>query len=169
MEEIRIRKCENAIPENIFGDGTLKISCRINGKEITSNDCEKCMNYRSKYIEYPIEVASIELAEGFDLYKKSIGRIVRIKPCFEETEEKEYLGIFLGELFSCNAVSYKRKEKHLTVTPVLNPAIYVPELKQIVYGYESWWSFIENKDEISLISRDESLKQFFIHIFEENQ
>lgn len=169
MDKIRIRKCANAIPDIILGDGKLKISCCIDGKEITGNDCETCMNYRSKYIEYPIEVTSIELAEGFDLYKKSIGRIVRIKPCFEETEEKEYLGIFLGELFSCNAVSYKRQEKHLTVTPVLNPAIYVPELKQIVYGYESWWSFIENKDEISLISRDESLKQFFINIFEENQ
>lgn len=169
MEEIKIRKCENAIPEIIFGDGTLKISCRINGKEITSNDCEKCMNYRSKYIEYPIEVASIELAEGFDLYKKSIGRIVRIKPCFEETEEKEYLGIFLGELFSCNAVSYKRKEKHLTVTPVLNPAIYVPELKQIVYGYESWWSFIENKDEIYSISKDDGLSHFFMDLYEDNQ
>lgn len=137
MGETRIRKCTNAIPDIVFGNGTLKISCRIDGKEITGSDCEACMNYRSKYIEYPIEVASIELAEGFDLYKKSIGRIVRIKQCFEETEGKEYLGIFMGEIFSFNAVSYKRQEQHLVINPVLNPVIYIPEIKRIVYGYES--------------------------------
>lgn len=169
MEEKRIRKCANAIPDIRFGDGMLKISCRIEGKDITESNCEACMNYRSKYIEYPIEVASIELAEGFDLYKKSIGRPVRIKPCFEETEEKEYLGIFLGELFSCNAVSYKKQEKHLTITSVLNPAIYVPELKQIVYGYESWWSFVENKDEVNTISKDEELSRFFMDLYEKIQ
>ncbi|WP_373261955.1 hypothetical protein [Hungatella hathewayi] len=169
MEETRIRKCTNAIPDIAFGDGMLKISCRIEERQITENDCEACINYRSKYIEYPIKVCSIELAEGLDLYKKSVGKIVRIKRCLEETEEKEYLGILLGEMFSCNAVSYKRKTGLLVVNPVLNPAIYVPELKKIVYGYESWWSFVQSQDEIKSISKDDVLRQFFIRILEENK
>ena len=30
-----------------------------------------------------------------------------------------------------------------------NPAIFVPELKKIIYGYESWWGAITNKDDLS--------------------
>lgn len=147
MEEKRIRRCAYAMPDIVFAKETIKITCQIDEKEITEHDCETCPKYRSRYIEYPIEVSSIELADGVNLYKNSVGRIVRIKPCLEETEGKEYLGIFLGEMFSFNAVSYKRQEKHLVINPVLNPAIYIPELKRIVYGYESWWSFMEDEEE----------------------
>lgn len=124
MGETRIRKCVNAIPDITFGNGMPKISCRLEEREITKNDCEACINYRSKYIEYPIEVCSIELLKGLDLYKKSVGKIVRIKPCLEETGEKEYLGILIGEMFSCNAVSYETKTGHLVVMSV-DPVQYV--------------------------------------------
>lgn len=105
---------------------------------ISEELCNSCQAFQSRYIEFPITVSNINLppSDG-DLYKKSIGSIVRVSPCGEEYKGKSFYGILLGELPYFPTVSFKHNE--LTFKMLPNPAIFVPELKKIIYGAESWW------------------------------
>ena len=51
---------------------------------VSNEDCEACECYKSRYIEYPIQVNAIETEklEGMMMYAS--GCPVRIKPCAEE-------------------------------------------------------------------------------------
>lgn len=122
---------------------------------VTCEQCENCEYYKSRYIEYPIVVNGIEKKklEGWDMNRSGVP--VRIKPCGKEYGGKTYLGMYLGELPWTSGVSYNEETKMLTVNPVCNPAIYVFALKKIIFGAESWWSAIENPDDLKDISEEE--------------
>ena len=106
--------------------------------------CEKCLRFKSKYIEYPITVNKINLNKAFNLYNEKVGARVKVKICENEYKDKEFDGILLGEIPVQNQVSYNETDGILTVTPVSNPAIYIEKLKRVVYGFESWWHIVEN-------------------------
>lgn len=122
-----------------------------------------CDNYKSKYIEYPIEVSKIKV--DWDLYsldKESIGKFVRISPCAEEYKGKTYLGLFLGDLPGGPSVSYSDEAKVLTIKPFMNPAIYVFDLKKIVFGMESWWGVVESEDDLKKITLETINDQWYV-------
>ena len=113
----------------------------LNVKNVSRKDCENCSKFSSRYIEYPITVNGIESEE--------------IKPCGEEYENKSYLGIYLGELPISISASYDEDTGILRNRAVNNPAIFVPELKRIIYGYESWWREIESAEDVKGISDED--------------
>jgi hypothetical protein len=39
-----------------------------------------------------------------------------------------------------------------------NPAIFVPELNDIVYGAASWWGEIEDEDELNDLITDDTIE-----------
>lgn len=127
--------------------------------EIDRATCEECPHFNSKYIEYPITIDEIEnrFAEDceIDLYERRIGDFVKIRPCSEKYNNKTYLGIMLGYLPIGAGINYFRDTKKLQVSARKNPAIYVPELKKIIYGMESWWGFINSPDELKDITNDD--------------
>lgn len=128
--------------------------CRKNGNwdEIDGEHiCENCEHYKCKYIEYPIEIKNIQ-TEKFDyegLYKNKVGKFVKIRLC-DEKDKKTYLGILLGELPTQHHITYD-KEQNLNIKAITNPAIFVFELNKIVFGYESWWSVIEDASDAEKI------------------
>lgn len=105
-----------------------------NVKNVSRKDCESCSKFSSRYIEYPITVNGIESEEikphtlGYEC-----GTLCEIRPCGEEYENKSYLGIYLGELPISISTSYDTNTGVLKNRAVNNPAIFVPELKKIIY------------------------------------
>jgi hypothetical protein len=78
-----------------------------------------------------------------------------VRPCNEKYGNKTYLGIFLGEADIGLFISHYPDTKELSITRHYNPAIFVPELKEIIYGSGSWWGKINSEEELKEISDDD--------------
>ena len=48
-----------------------------------------------------------------------------------------------------------------------NPAIFVPELKQIIYGCESWWGIIDDLNELKDITEEEIESVWYVRLLKE--
>jgi hypothetical protein len=77
--------------------------------------------------------------------------LVSVKPC---KEDKTFIGIYLGDVPRSTSLS-KEGEQIQVEFSSYNPAMYVPELKRVVYGYESWWHEIESIDEFKKITKED--------------
>lgn len=81
--------------------------------------------------------------------KRGCGIPVKIRSCKKEHGDKTYFGILLGDIAN-SIISEIDDNGNITISHSLyNPAIFVPELNDIIYGYESWWSKIKNKEELN--------------------
>lgn len=119
--------------------------------EFKQNFC--CGHYTSRYIEYPITVSKINAnTEMYTLGKGRIGKFVKIRPCGEEYGNKTYLGLFLGDLSIGIHITHNPETLELNASYLCNPAIFVFDLNKIVYGCESWWSVIENENDLKQIT-----------------
>lgn len=86
------------------------------------------------------------------------GEFVVVRPVKGNEEQKTYFGIMLGDMNI--AVGHRQDESGITLSGLLgNPAIFVPELKQLVYGVESWWKIISSPEHLEKIS-DEDLQKW---------
>ncbi|WP_434510123.1 hypothetical protein [Desulfitobacterium sp. AusDCA] len=127
-----------------------------------------CDGYKSRYIEYPIEVSKINRnTELYCLEKSHIGKFVKVAPCAEEHEGKTYLGLFLGDLPLDISVSHNPTTKELNLGYFANPAIFVFELNKIVFGAESWWSVIKTEDELKEITQDDIDNVWYVKALKE--
>lgn len=87
------------------------------------------------------------------LGRAGCGDWVKVRPCDPALGGKTYLGVLLGEAAMGVHLSYVRETRRLKVTcGMRNPAIYVPDLKRVVYGVESWWGKIETPDDLCEIT-----------------
>jgi hypothetical protein len=133
--------------------------CLKDNKPLSSEECcETCEKFCSRFIEYPITVSKIKTSpfiEDKGLYSDRIGEIVKVKPCAEEYDGKTFVGILLGELPIASHISHNHNTNVLTISPHFNPAIFVPELKKIIYGNESWWGTVSKDDDLSDLSISE--------------
>jgi len=92
------------------------------------------------------------------LNKEGCGTPVKVRPCKKDCENKTYFGILLGDL-ALSMSSRITSDFKLEVSPAFyNPAIFVPELNDIIYGCESWWGRIESEEELSELITDDVIK-----------
>lgn len=135
----------------------------LNVKNVSRKDCKNCGKFSSRYIEYPITVNGIE-SEEIKPYTLGCecGTLCEIRPCGEEYENKSYLGIYLGELPINIATSYDEDTGILKNRAVNNSAIFVPELKKIIYGCESWWREIESAEDAKGISNEDIENTWYV-------
>lgn len=132
-----------------------------NATPITDKDCENCPYFDSRYIEYPITVDGIDY-EKYEAYNLDRPGLVKIRPCAEKYGDKTYLGLLLGDLPASTHVSYDKKTKRLIVGMMSNPAIFVFETQEVVYGCESWWGRIEDPSELTDITDDVISSQWYV-------
>ncbi len=129
---------------------------KMNEKESIEEMAKEMEEYAEKRrIKFPITVENIVM-DGSCHREKSftgpcMGDWVSVMPCGEEYGRKTYLGIMLGELPIWIHVSLS-PDSILKLSPHLNPAMYVPDLKQIIYGCGSFWRKIESPDDLSRIT-----------------
>ena len=112
--------------------GQKDIQCLVEEtpRSISTEDCENCQKYRSKYIQFSISINGIE-NQQITTEPEGICRWVRIRPCSSEFEDRTYLGIFLGTLPIGISTAYNEDTGKLTNHTVCNPAILVPDLKKL--------------------------------------
>ena len=133
---------------------------------ITDEDkCEACKKFISRYIEYPITVNNIEdekIKYNEDTFQGAIGSICAVRPCNDEYKGKTYLGFYLGDLPVFPRISFNNTQGVLKIRTGNNPAIFVPELHRIVFGYESWWRTIETDKDLMEITDKDIDKQWYV-------
>ena len=136
--------------------GSVEYQTAIEKGSVTAFKFKKsfvCDFYKSRYIEYPIEVSEIEKNTELSAYDNvNIGKFVKIRPC---GDEKTYLGLHLGGLPIDMIISHQSETKILDVRYHCNPAIFVFDLNKIVYGMESWWGIIKTEADLRAISNED--------------
>lgn len=144
--QARCRHC------NIYcGPGQDESHCCLSdpGVSVDAAACESCESYESAYIEFPLTVTGIDnerlmWRRGFHEPLSPVA----VRPCDDECAGRTYLGVYLGEFPAEVCTSWSRSTGVLSNTAVGNPAIYVPELGRVVWGYESWWREVKDLSEI---------------------
>lgn len=131
--------------------------CQKNLPQFLSEEEFDCEYFESRYIEYPLTIVGIEDNFNRENFKGlyNCGDLVRISPCGKEYRGETFLGILLGELPIEANISFLKTTKTLKISPRTNPAIFIPELKKIVYGCESWWGTIDKPEDIKDITNEE--------------
>lgn len=128
-----------------------------------------CEEFKSLFIEYPIEVSKIN-TESFKKikYKNSeVGKFVRVAPCAEEYNGQTYLGMYLGELPIGPHITHNPDTKELNISTITNPAIFVFELNKIIYGMESFWEIIETEEDLKDITKDDIYNVWYVKLLKE--
>lgn len=68
-------------------------------------------------------------------------------------EKETHLGIYVGDLVTGAGANFHPASGVLTLKlGHYNPAILVPTLGRIVFGYESWWGEIKSEDDFKKIT-----------------
>lgn len=130
---------------------------------VSDEICENCPNFKSKFIEYPLTINGINNEEinTNGLFHKT-GSLCEIRPCAEEYKGKSYIGFYIGDLPIAINSSFNTETKILTNRVLPNPAIFVPELKKIIYGCESWWRVIKSVDDFTGISEEDINNTWYV-------
>ena len=121
----------------------------IGGLSKAIKEAEEKYVFENKF-NFPMEINGIKKSQKFISEDRNceVGSLVKIRPCGGEYQEKTYVGIFLGNLAIDNTCRLNRETNELEIIPYTNPAIFVPDLKRIVFGCESWWGKINSIDEV---------------------
>jgi len=86
--------------------------------------------------------------------------LVSVKPC---KENKSFIGIYLGDIPRSTVLNIEGDKIQVEFSHY-NPAIYVPELKRVVYGYESWWSEIDSVNEFKQITGEDIENTWYVKL-----
>jgi hypothetical protein len=97
------------------------------------------------------ELKEIGHPEDRPIHPRGKPCLVKVRPCGEKYKNKTYVGFLLGDAALSSAISIE-DDKITCEWSFFNPAIYLPEFGDIVYGAESWWSEIESEAELKEIT-----------------
>lgn len=109
----------------------------------------------SHQFAFPLQVSKILVSGVREQKNSKVGRLVRIRPV---NDEKTYLGLYLGDLVRDVVALQGEKSKVLFLDARRNPAVYVFDLEQIVFGDSSWWAFIENEEQLNKVITDKDIE-----------
>lgn len=98
-------------------------------------------------------------------FRYETGTLVKVKPCDDKYNNKTYLGILIGLVPL--GVNYYVRDKTLIAYPRTNPAIFIPELKEVVYGCGSWWGKIESEEDFKNITSEDIENTWYVKLLKE--
>ena len=169
IENTKMARCKHCYPS--MGKFSNENYCVKNGWEepdaviVTEEICEKCECFESRFIEYPLTINGIENQKiRVDGIGHSCGCLCEIRPCMEEYKGRSFVGIYIGDIPISIFTSYDKKTGILSNSTMNNPAIFVPELKKIVYGCESWWRKIKSIDDFKGISESDIENTWYVKL-----
>ena len=117
----------------------------------------------------PVEVYGLT-SRGRVLYERTCktGDLVKIRPCAPEHKNKTFLGVYIGDIATGVGATLNPKDGVLGVHPAEhNPAILVPELGKLVFGYESWWGPIKSEEELKQITNDDIANVWYVKLWKQ--
>lgn len=107
-------------------------------------------------MQFPITINQIRASEDPFFTNSSgdvsTGDFVAVRPAAEEFGGKTYLGVFVGEIPLNVAVKEVEEGVIEVARSFYNPLILIPELGEVVYGFNSWWTKIDNEGDLRAIT-----------------
>lgn len=94
-------------------------------------------------------------------------RLVKVRPVDPELDGNTYLGFYIGDIAQSIAIYIDVENTLHNKFDRFNPAIFVPELNQIVFGYECWWSTINSVENFSDITDQDIEDTWYVKLFRE--
>jgi len=119
-------------------------------------------------VKFPIEINGINMKQAtMSRGKLSPGRLVAVRPCSKNPDNKTFLGLYLGELMVDFMWEYEKDTKVVHLLPHYNPAILIPEQNRVVWGMDSWWSEIESADKLRQITNKVIQDTWYVKLLQE--
>jgi hypothetical protein len=99
-----------------------------------------------KWTLYPVPLSGPLYSESRGVVPP--GTFMRVRPAkaAEDGTHKTYFGIYVGDLPIDVSLAVKKETSESKLNALLNPAIFVPALRKLVFGCESWWSPLKPED-----------------------
>lgn len=173
-EKAKVVKCKDCKHCGFDMKGILDIDYKcekgmqdLSGKDSIDDLEVSCDSYTNKYIEYPLTINGVNKPKDTgirDYYRGGAGTLVKIRPCADEYKHKTYLGLLLGEIDTGLMVNHSPMSGMLSIYRHYNPAIFVPELKKIIYGMESWWGIIKSEEDLRTITNEDIDKTWYVQL-----
>ena len=95
-------------------------------------------------------------------------QLVSVRPASDNPDGKSYIGFLIGSVATGTKLSVTDDEV-IIENVGHSPAMYIPELGKLVYGYESWWSTIESEDQFREITDGDINDQWYVKLFRDRQ
>lgn len=92
------------------------------------------------------------------------GSLVKVRPCDEKYANKTFVGFYIGDVATGSHINLVDKKKVQLNFSSHNPAIFVPELGEIIYGYESWWSEISSIEDLKSITDEDIENVWYVKL-----
>ena len=149
-----------------LGEGLSKLSDILNE---AASDKMYAPTMGINEFEFPMEVKDFMFG-GFGVDENlttPTGTFVAIRPVAEEHENKTFLGIMLGDFPIAQMASFRPSTGKMTVVSNCNPAIYVPDLKKVVFGFESWWGPIKDENHLRQITDEDIENTWYVKAIKE--
>jgi hypothetical protein len=124
-------------------------------------------------MEFPITVTGIDFEESSGPFAENplggqAGDWVCVRPCGAEYKDKTYLGVLLGAVPLGTSVTFNKETGQLRLRDGhRNPAIYIPDLKKVVLGCESWWGVIESPEGLKQITDADISNVWYVRALKE--
>lgn len=112
----------------------------------------------------PVEIEESDFLKDGLFTKKGI--LVKIRPCGDEYKDKTFLGFYLGDMATALGVKTDG-DNFRAYAAGHNPAIFVPKLGKVIFGYESWWGEIKSKEELSDITDEDIENVWYVKLLKE--
>jgi len=124
---------------------------------------------------WPMTIKGVKLGEGvgdkgygtnalIPSRRQSKGpTMVSIRPCGEEYGGKTYFGYLLGDMAHSFSTKQDPEDGKLAIEfSFYNPAMYVPELGEVIYGMGSWWGVIKNEADLKRITDNDISNVWYV-------
>lgn len=95
------------------------------------------------------------------------GALVQIRPCGEKYKNKTFLGFLIGEIALGSSIEILEDKIQLNFSGY-NPAIFVPELGEVIYGCASWWGEIESEEELKQITDEDIDNVWYVKMLKQS-
>ena len=119
-------------------------------------------------IKYPLQVDKLDcFALKPESERKAVGGWVKVRPVAKEYEGKTFLGIYLGDLPVGQMTTYNPDDKSMGIIFKRNPAMFIPDLKKIIYGMESWWGEISKPEDMKSITNKDIENVWYVKALKE--
>lgn len=105
--------------------------------------------------------------------RERVGDTVAVRSCKKEHGDRTRLGILVGFVPIHSSVRLEREEGKEDVGKLVfehtgdNPAIFVPELREVVLGCECWWGRIKDESELRQITDGDIQNVWYVKALKE--
>lgn len=126
---------------------TTTVKPKKTNTKILKTDVHLSKTIPVKHIRLP------ELGTSFAKSNLKSGTAVAVAPLAPAYGNKSYFGIYIGKVATAPDTSYEADSKLLIVkNGPYTPAILIPEINEIVYGYDCYWTVITGKKHLTLVN-----------------